>query len=70
MTGADLKAWRHRNRYRQVDLQRELQLGSRATISSWETSDDNLPRTLYLALTALERMPELRNVDGYEKSYR
>lgn len=64
MTGADLKAWRKRNRYRQEDLQRELELGSRSTISNWEASQDPLPRTIVLALMALENMPEARRIHG------
>ena len=64
MTGAELKAWRARNRYRQVDLQRELELGSRSTLSAWEASKEPLPRTIVLALMALEKLPEARQIHG------
>lgn len=68
MTGTDLKDWRLRNRYRQADLQRELKLGSRSTISAWEASTAPLPRTICLALMALEQLPEARQIHGVRKS--
>ena len=68
MTGADLKTWRIKNRYRQVDLQHELELGSRSTISAWEASEAPLPRTIKLALMALELLPQARQIHGVRKS--
>lgn len=66
MTGEDLREWRKRNRYRQADLQRELQIGSRATISAWENTEGQLPRMVELALIALERLPDTRMIAGFE----
>lgn len=69
MNGADLKSWRKANGYKsQAALQLELKLGSRTTLSSWENSEDELPRILILALMALERCPDLRLVTGERKS--
>ena len=65
MKGNELPAWRKRNRYpRQEDLMWELGIKSRGTISAWENSDDDLPRTIELALMALERIPLARTIDG------
>ncbi len=63
--GRDIRAWRKRNKYQtQADLQVELGVKSRGTISAWENSDEPIPRTLELALKALERMPDLRMIHG------
>ena len=65
MKGNELSAWRKRNRYfRQEDLMRELGIKSRGTISAWENSDDDLPRTIELALLALEQLPLARKIEG------
>lgn len=69
MNGADLKIWRQHNGYKsQSALQMELELGSRATVSAWENSTEELPRILQLALIALEKNPEARNVHGSRKT--
>lgn len=69
MIGNELAAWRKRNGYvSQAALQEELGVKSRGTISAWENSDEPLPRTLALALAALERLPELRRVAGSRTS--
>jgi DNA-binding XRE family transcriptional regulator len=65
MLGTDLPEWRKRNRFTQDTLRLALGLGSRQTIITWEKSNDKLPRMVELALLALERLPDLRNVDGY-----
>ena len=63
MIGKEIRAWRKRNKYHtQADLQQELRIKSRGTVSAWENSDEPIPRTLYLALEALERLPDLREV--------
>ncbi|MGR3716359.1 MAG: helix-turn-helix domain-containing protein [Thermohalobaculum sp.] len=63
--GRDIRAWRKCNKYQtQADLQEELGVKSRGTISAWENSDEPIPRTLHLALEALERLPDLRQVLG------
>jgi hypothetical protein len=65
MKGSELPAWRKRNRYlRQEDLMWELGIKSRGTISAWENSDDDLPRTIELAILALEHLPLVRKIDG------
>lgn len=68
MTGAEMRAWRKRNDYAsQSMLQRELKLGSRATVSAWEASEE-VPRIVELALHALERDPALRSEGGKRAS--
>ncbi len=65
MIGRDIREWRKRNRYQtQADLQVELGIKSRGTISAWENSDEPISRTLELALFALARLPELRMIHG------
>ena len=68
MCGDDLKDWRKRHRYSQEAIMMELGVHSRQTISTWENSPDELPRILQLALTALEKIPEMRNVSGIRTS--
>jgi transcriptional regulator with XRE-family HTH domain len=66
MLGTELRAWRKRNRYTQDMLRMALELGSRQTIITWERFDKPIPRTVELALLALEHMPGLcRKVDGH-----
>lgn len=69
MKGSELRKWRKANGYKnQAALQEELKLGSRGTIGAWENSLDELPRLVSLALEALERHPELREVSGTRAS--
>jgi transcriptional regulator with XRE-family HTH domain len=63
MTGPQLTAWRKANGYSQELLMEELEVKSRQTISSWEHSE-RIPRTVELALMALEHIPEYRNIGG------
>jgi len=63
MTGADLTAWRKANGYSQERLMSELEVKSRQTISSWEHSA-RIPRTVELALMALQHIPVYRNIGG------
>ena len=66
MTGSELKEWRKRNRYTQDMLRENLKLGSRQTIITWEKSESPIPRTVELALLALEHLPEkCRTMDGH-----
>ena len=66
MTGSELKEWRKSNRYTQDMLRENLKLGSRQTIITWEKSESPIPRTVELALLALEHLPGLcRKVDGH-----
>ena len=65
MKGNELPAWRKRNRYfRQEDLMKELDIKSRSTVSTWENSEDELPRVVQLALRALEELPDARTIAG------
>ena len=64
MIGTDLPEWRRRNRYTQDGLKMALGIGSRQTIISWEKSPTKLSRLVQLALMALEKLPEAREVDG------
>jgi DNA-binding XRE family transcriptional regulator len=67
MTGAELKAWRKRNRMTQDALRIELDV-SRQTIVTWESSEKPLPRVTELALIAIEKVPGCRIVDGYRQT--
>lgn len=62
MLGTELPDWRTRNRFTQDTLRIALGVRSRQTIITWEKSTDRLPRMVQLALLALERFPEERNV--------
>jgi len=62
--GSDLTAWRERNGYTQKQLQLELGIKSRGTVSSWENSSKELSRVVELALVALERHPDLKKSGG------
>ena len=64
MYGGSLKEWRKRNNYNQDTLMLELGIKSRQTISTWENSEDELPRMLKLALLALEHYPDCRTYHG------
>ena len=64
MRGNELPQWRRRHGYTQSTLMIELGIRSRQTLSTWENSNSELPRTVGLALKALESFPELRNQDG------
>lgn len=66
--GTDLPAWRQAHGYSQDDLRKELGVKSRQTISTWENDKRELPRTLQLALMALARIPEARNIFGKKTS--
>ena len=64
--GTELREWRKRNGYTQEELMLELGLGSRQTIITWEKSESPIPRTVELALLALEHLPGLcRTMDGH-----
>lgn len=63
MRGSDLKDWRRRNGYTQEALRREFKLRSRQTLVAWEQSEE-ISRLVELALQALERLPDTRQVAG------
>ena len=65
MRGRELTDWRKRNGYDQKALMRELGIRSRQTVSKWENSGEAVPRTVELALIALEKFPECRNIAGH-----
>ncbi len=60
MRGSELVLWRKANGYTQAELMEELGVKSRQTISSWENSENELPRLVHLALHALEHDPSCR----------
>jgi len=60
--GTALRDWRLRNGYSQAELAAELEV-SRQSIIAWERAE-RVDRTVVLAVTALERNPELRNIGG------
>lgn len=62
--GLELKSWRKKMGFSQEDLMAELDIRSRQTISSMENSDNSIPRTVQLALVALENHPEVRKRGG------
>ena len=61
-----MKQWRGRHGYTQDQLLKELQVKSRQTISNWERAE-RVDRLVELALIALERHPECRNIHGIER---
>jgi DNA-binding XRE family transcriptional regulator len=66
MLGTELPEWRKRHRLTQDMLREVLGVKSRQTIITWEKSIEPLPRTLELALLALEHLPEMcRKTDGH-----
>ncbi len=67
MIGKDVKVWRERNGYTQAELQIELGMKSRTSISTLENSSAKLPRTIELSLAALEIAPFLRERFGKAK---
>ena len=64
MNGTELRDWRKRNNMTQDMLRMALDIGSRQTIITWEKSEERLPRTVELALLALEHLPECKLVAG------
>ena len=58
--GAWLRAWRSANNYSQAQLAEELDV-TRQSIMKWEKSD-HIDRTVELALTALQKMPNLQKI--------
>ena len=65
MKGTEVRDWRIRIGYlNQTDLMWELGIKSRTTLSNIETSPDEVPRMIGLALLALERVPETRQIFG------
>lgn len=66
MLGTELPHWRKCNRFTQDTLREALGVKSRQTIITWEKSEAPLPRTIELALLALEYLPEkCRKIDGH-----
>jgi transcriptional regulator with XRE-family HTH domain len=68
MTGAELKRWRENNGWKQADLMIELEVASRQTISTWESTQE-VPRMVELAIVALDQVEACRNRSGYEKQF-
>jgi transcriptional regulator with XRE-family HTH domain len=68
MRGTDLKAWREHNRWTQGDLMTELEVGSRQTISTWESAQ-KIPRLVELAIIALDQVEASRKQSGFAKQF-
>jgi transcriptional regulator with XRE-family HTH domain len=68
MTGADLKSWREHLGWTQSDLMVELEVGSRQTISTWE-SGEHIPRLVELAIIALDQVEACRKRSGFNKKF-
>ena len=65
MAPNELKAWRKRNGYTQVQLAKALGVGQVA-IARWETDVRKIPPFLHLALDALEyKAKEVKKDRGY-----
>ncbi len=64
MNGAELRQRRKRLGYSQQTFCAELGVKSRQTLVTWEKSEAELPRLVYLAVKALEDLPECRRVSG------
>jgi transcriptional regulator with XRE-family HTH domain len=60
MRGRDLREWRMRYGFTQEELRRELRLGSRQTLSSWELPEREVPPLVERALYRLELDPTFR----------
>ena len=58
MLGTDLPVWRKRHGFTQEALMIALGVKSRQTIITWEKSTAQLPKLVWLALLALEHVPE------------
>jgi transcriptional regulator with XRE-family HTH domain len=68
VTGAELKAWRSSIGWTQADLMIELEVGSRQTISTWESAE-KIPRLVALAITALDQVEASRKRSGFERQF-
>jgi len=68
MKGADLKLWRKSNGWSQADLMEELEVSSRQTISTWENSEC-IPRTIELAIIAIDQIEACRKRTGFQNQY-
>ena len=65
MTASELKAWRIRNGYTQVQLAKTLGVGQ-VCVARWETDVRKIPSFLHLALDALEyKAKEVKKDRGY-----
>ena len=68
MTGSQLKTWRQERGWKQSDLMEELEIGSRQTITTWETSDE-IPRLVELAIVALDQIEACQRIGRYKKQF-
>jgi transcriptional regulator with XRE-family HTH domain len=68
MRGEDLKIWRTARGWKQADLMRELDIGSRQTLSTWETSEC-VPRIVELAVIALDQVEACNHQAGFSQQY-
>ncbi|HMA73302.1 MAG TPA: helix-turn-helix transcriptional regulator [Xanthobacteraceae bacterium] len=68
MTGRELRAWREKIGWTQVDLMVELEVKSRQTMSTWERAE-KIPRVVELAITALDQIEASRKRSGFERQF-
>ena len=68
MTGSQLKSWRQERGWKQSDLMEELEIGSRQTITTWETSNE-VPRLVELAIVALDQIEACQRIGHYKKQF-
>lgn len=68
MTGADLRGWREKLGWNQIDLMQEMEVRSRQTISTWEASKE-IPRLVELAIIALDQVEACRKRSGFESQF-
>jgi transcriptional regulator with XRE-family HTH domain len=68
MTGLELRAWREKIGWTQVDLMVELEVKSRQTMSTWEHAE-KIPRVAELAIIALDQIEASRKRSGFERQF-
>jgi transcriptional regulator with XRE-family HTH domain len=68
MLGSDLKHWREARGWTQSDLMKELDVSSRQTVTSWESSIQ-LPRLVELAIVALDQVEACNRRTGHRRQF-
>jgi transcriptional regulator with XRE-family HTH domain len=68
MRGSDLKVWRESRDWTQSDLMKELEVGSRQTVTTWEASA-RIPRMVELAVIALDQVEACNRRSGYKRQF-
>jgi transcriptional regulator with XRE-family HTH domain len=68
MRGEHLKIWRTKRGWKQADLMRELDISSRQTLTTWESSE-RVPRIVELAIIALDQVEACNHQAGFKQQY-